>query len=196
MSTDYKYKLNTLADMVGIKDDLFFKVKTYSGGMKRKIEVIRSLMHTPKLLFLDEPTTGLDPESRENIWSYLKTTREKFGVTIFLTTHYLEEADNSDNLAIINKGKIIYDGDVDNLKTKLLKKELHFDTRDQAKLQAELESKQISFEKSDGLFKLNIDQQDVQSLIKNIDTSIYNIDIKRPSLEQAYLALLKQHGNI
>ena len=196
MSEEYKYKLNTLADMVDIKNDLFNKVKTYSGGMKRKIEVIRSLMHTPKILFLDEPTTGLDPESRENIWNYLKTTREKFGITIFLTTHYLEEADNSDNLAIINKGKIIYDGDVENLKTKLLTKELLFSTSDNEKLQSELTSKDIKYTMSNNQYSINIDNNNIQNVIKTIDTPISNIDIKRPTLEQAYLALLRNHGNI
>jgi ABC-2 type transport system ATP-binding protein len=109
---DPKYKKNVieLADVIGLKKDIFKPVKNLSGGMKRKLEIIRSLMHQPKVLFLDEPTTGLDPVSRKNLWSYLKDVRQKTGTTIFLTTHYLEEAEGSDYVCIIDNGKVVAKG--------------------------------------------------------------------------------------
>src|SRR3989344_6832756 len=93
MSQKYKDQVQELAEIVGIQDQLFKPVKTLSGGMKRKMEIIRSLMHKPKVLFLDEPTTGLDPISRQNLWKYLQDIRKTEDITIFLTTHYLEEAE-------------------------------------------------------------------------------------------------------
>lgn len=82
-------------------------VKTFSGGMKRRLEIARGLVHTPKILFLDEPTLGLDAQTREKIWTYIDTLRKQHNITIFLTTHYLEETERCDHIAIIDHGKII-----------------------------------------------------------------------------------------
>jgi ABC-2 type transport system ATP-binding protein len=110
MNKEYQDEVLRLADVLGIKKALFDPVRTMSGGMKRKLEIIRSLMHKPKVLFLDEPTTGLDPISRKNLWQYLKTIRTKTKTTIFLTTHYLEEAEGSDYVCIVNQGKVVAKG--------------------------------------------------------------------------------------
>lgn len=119
MPKDYKDKVYELADILGIRKDLFKPLKTFSGGMKRKLEIIRSLTHNPKILFLDEPTSGLDPLSRKNLWDYLKNVRKKQKTTIFLTTHYLEEAEDADRVCIINKGKIVSFGTPKEIKRKL-----------------------------------------------------------------------------
>lgn len=116
MSAEYQKNLKKLATVVGLNKDIFKPVKTLSGGMKRKLEIIRSLMHNPKVLFLDEPTTGLDPVSRKNLWSYLKEIRRKTKTTIFLTTHYLEEAEESDYVCIIDNGKVVAKGTPEELK--------------------------------------------------------------------------------
>ena len=116
MPGSYRKEVLNLAKILGIKKAIFDPVKTLSGGMKRKLEIIRSLMHKPKVLFLDEPTTGLDPVSRKNLWQYLKDIREKTKTTIFLTTHYLEEAEGSDYVCIINDGKVVAKGTPDELK--------------------------------------------------------------------------------
>lgn len=94
-------------------------VKKFSGGMKRRLEVARGLIHHPKLLFLDEPTLGLDPQTRNHIWNYIKGLNEKEGMTIFFTTHYLAEAEKvAQKIAIIDKGKIISQGTLQELKEK------------------------------------------------------------------------------
>ena len=116
MSKKYQKTVMKLADVVGLKNDIFKPVKTLSGGMKRKLEIIRSLMHQPKVLFLDEPTTGLDPVSRKNLWEYLKEVRKTTGTTIFLTTHYLEEAEGSDYVCIIDNGKVVAKGTPEEIK--------------------------------------------------------------------------------
>ncbi|HEX6977361.1 MAG TPA: ATP-binding cassette domain-containing protein [Patescibacteria group bacterium] len=110
MPSSYQEKVKSLSKLIGIEKEIFSPIKTFSGGMKRKLEIIRSLMHNPKILFLDEPTSGLDPLSRKNLWSYINSVRKTNGTTIFLTTHYLEEAENADHVIIINHGKIAVEG--------------------------------------------------------------------------------------
>ncbi|MFT4007123.1 MAG: ATP-binding cassette domain-containing protein, partial [Lacrimispora sp.] len=106
MNPSYKKRITDLAEIVGIGDQLFKPVKKMSGGQQRKFEIIRSLIHTPKILFLDEPTTGLDAVSRRGVWEYLNSVRQENGTTIFLTTHYIDEAEGADTVCIINNGKI------------------------------------------------------------------------------------------
>lgn len=99
--------------LVGRKDDL---VKNFSGGMKRRLEIARGLLHRPRILFLDEPTTGLDPQTRRRIWNYIQDLRIKESITVFLTTHYMDEAELVDRVGIIDNGKIIALDTVANLK--------------------------------------------------------------------------------
>jgi ABC-2 type transport system ATP-binding protein len=93
--------------MVGLWDRRSDRVKTFSGGMKRRLEIARGLLHHPRVLFLDEPTLGLDPQTRRRIWDYLRDLREREGLTIFLTTHYMDEAENCDRVAVIDHGEIV-----------------------------------------------------------------------------------------
>ena len=106
MPKDYRDRVMELAEVVGIADSVFKPVKKLSGGMQRKLEIIRSLIHTPKILFLDEPTTGLDAVSRRGLWEYVNRSRKENGTTVFLTTHYIDEAESVDKVCIINHGKI------------------------------------------------------------------------------------------
>ena len=92
-------------------------VKTFSGGMKRRLEIVRGLLHTPKILFLDEPTLGLDPQSRNQLWTHVRHLNETEGVTVFLTTHYMDEAEKAaQRIAIIDHGRIVAQGSVQELK--------------------------------------------------------------------------------
>lgn len=98
------------------RDDL---VKEFSGGMKRRLEIARGLLHHPKIIFLDEPTLGLDPQTRNHLWGYIKNMNEREGITVFFSTHYMEEADRmSDRIAIIDGGKIVAEGTATELKVK------------------------------------------------------------------------------
>ena len=112
-----KERIDSLLNFVGLwerKDDF---VKTFSGGMKRRLEIARGLIHHPKILFLDEPTLGLDPQTRNHVWEYIKKLNKEEGMTVFFTTHYMEEADRvADRIAIIDKGKIVKLGTVKELK--------------------------------------------------------------------------------
>ncbi len=110
MPRPYRDQVMELATLLGIATDIFKPVRTFSGGMKRKLEIVRSLMHRPAVLFLDEPTSGLDPASRRTLWRYLREVREKSGTTLLLTTHYLEEAEDADAVCIIDKGRVVAQG--------------------------------------------------------------------------------------
>jgi ABC-2 type transport system ATP-binding protein len=102
----YRSRADSLLRMVDLVDRRTSQVMTYSGGMKRRLEIARGLLHHPKVLFLDEPTLGLDVQTRNAIWSHVKQLRDDVGTTVFMTTHYMDEAENCDRIAIIDHGKI------------------------------------------------------------------------------------------
>lgn len=193
MSEGYKKRVNDLAKIIGIEKELFKQVKTFSGGMKRKLEIIRSLMHKPKVLFLDEPTSGLDPLSRKNLWEYLKQVRKEQKTTIFLTTHYLEEAEEADTVCIINNGKIVSFGTPEKIKRELVHQFLYVDAKSRQSLKKELVNKNIDFS-DDGPFKINLEKQSAQKIIQKIDTTLSSINIHNPTLEEAYLEVISNNN--
>jgi ABC-2 type transport system ATP-binding protein len=105
--------------MVGLSDRAGDQVRTFSGGMKRRLEIARGVMHHPQVLFLDEPTLGLDPQTRAHIWEYLHGLRKSENVTLFMTTHYMEEAEFCERIAIIDRGTIVAQGTPDELKARV-----------------------------------------------------------------------------
>ncbi|MDR1539286.1 MAG: ATP-binding cassette domain-containing protein [Clostridiales bacterium] len=119
MPKAYKEQVMQLAEIVGIKEALFKPIKKQSGGMQRKLEIIRSLIHMPDVLFLDEPTQGLDAVSRRMLWDYINEVRNTYGTTIFLTTHYIDEAEHVDKVCIINRGKIAFCASPDEMKRQI-----------------------------------------------------------------------------
>lgn len=106
MPRGYRGRVQQLADVVGIADSLSTRVSKLSGGMARKLEIVRSLMHSPHVLFLDEPTQGLDAVARQDLWHYIGRVRREWGTTVFLTTHYIDEAEGADRVCLINHGRI------------------------------------------------------------------------------------------
>ena len=99
-------RIKRLLDIVGLADRRHALVRTFSGGMKRRLEIARGLLHRPRVLFLDEPTAGLDPQTRHAIWEHVRSLRDEAGITVFMTTHYMDEAENCDRIAVIDHGKI------------------------------------------------------------------------------------------
>jgi len=114
-----KERIKEVLDMVGLYSKKDHIVRTFSGGMRRRLEIARGLMHRPKILFLDEPTIGLDPQTRQFIWDYILNLSKEEGITMFLTTHYMDEAEICQRVAIIDYGKIIALGSPFQLKNEL-----------------------------------------------------------------------------
>lgn len=185
----YRRQLQTLADVVGLGDAIGRPVKTYSGGMRRKLEIIRSLMHHPEVLFLDEPTVGLDPASRRNVWQYLGEERERSGTTVLLTTHYLDEAEGTDRVAILNRGTIVALGTPDDVKAALVHHYLLIDAEDRLALQRELDQRGVPYE-GDGPFRLPIEGAEAHAVLRAIATPLTMLRTHTPTLEDAYLEII------
>lgn len=195
MPEEYKKRVEELADILGIGEDLFKPLKTFSGGMKRKLEIVRSLMHDPKILFLDEPTTGLDPLSRKNLWEYLEKMRKDLGTTIFLTTHYLDEAENVDHLCVIDEGKIVFDGTPTRLKNKLLNYQLNFTLAHKPTDHIISLLKKYELElNSTGKYLIETKTaSEAQEIITKINVPLLELNLLHPSLEEAYLKLIEKN---
>lgn len=192
MPQSYKDKVLELAKVLGLEKELHQPVKTLSGGMKRKLEIIRSLMHNPKVLFLDEPTTGLDPVSRQNLWKYLQDVRKTQDITIFLTTHYLEEAERSDYVCIIDEGTIVAKGTPAEIKKSLIQNYILLDSPHRAALKKELSQMKLTIE-GDGPFKINIGEATGQEIVTEIKTKLTHLEIHNPTLENAYVQIISQN---
>lgn len=189
MSAAYKKQVQELAEVVGLENEMTKKVKNLSGGMKRKLEIIRSLMHHPRVLFLDEPTTGLDPISRKNLWVYLQDIRAKKGITVFLTTHYLEEAEGSDYLCIVDHGQVVAKGTPKEIKASLIKRFVVLDATNRAALVKELHALELKYT-GKGPFHINLHNSTGQELLQQITTPLSYLDIHNPSLEDAYVEII------
>lgn len=185
----YRQQLQHLADVLELREDIFRPVKTYSGGMRRKLEIIRSLMHHPQVLFLDEPTVGLDPASRRSLWEYLDRERRQSGTTVLLTTHYLDEAENADRVAILNKGVIVSLGTTDAVKAELVQHYVLVDADDRARLGSELRIAGVPFS-GDGPFRLDIDGHRTHEVLRTIETPLTVVQTHTPTLEDAYLEVV------
>lgn len=191
MPQEYRDQVEGLAGVLGIAGELKKPVGSFSGGMKRKLEIVRSLMHSPDVLILDEPTTGLDPISRKNLWDYLRQVRKKNDMTILLTTHYLEEAEEADNVYIINDGRIVAHGTPSELKQKLTQEYVIFVTSEEKKLEQELEAKRLDFAYDDGEFRVRMEGHDIVRLIRSLKSPISHFSLHSPSLEEAYFSIIE-----
>ena len=191
MEAGYRRRVNELAELLGIGKEVFDPVRTYSGGMRRKLEIVRSLMHDPKVLFLDEPTAGLDPPSRRTLWSYLDTVRREQSTTIFLTTHYIEEAEQADKVCFIAGGKVVASGTPADLKAALVDEYVVIDADDRAALDAELTRTGV-VHTGGGPFKVAVEADRVHALLRAIETPLTLVRTHAPTLEDAYLELAER----
>jgi ABC-2 type transport system ATP-binding protein len=193
MPEAYKNRVMELSEIMGIKDDLWKPIKNFSGGMQRKLEIVRSLIHTPKILFLDEPTQGLDAVSRRALWNYINQMRKENGTTVFLTTHYIDEAEDVDKVSIINHGKIIISGTPNEIKRHLIRKELILDAENRGTLEAEL--KQMGLDPINGNhITVSYNSATPMDILQRLQTPLTILRVNEPTLEDAYINLVEQKG--
>jgi ABC-2 type transport system ATP-binding protein len=191
MPREYKESVSELASLLDLENDILKPVKKFSGGMRRKLEIVRSLLHKPRVLFLDEPTAGLDPQSRRNLWEYLGQVRRERGTTIFLTTHYLDEAEEASKVCIITHGAVVAYGSPEEVKAQLIETYLLIDAEDRTLLRAEL--RRLGFEFTEtSLFKVSLRGQSVHEVMKAIETPLSLVKTHAPTLEDAYLEIIGQ----
>lgn len=193
MPKEYRKRVMDLSEVIGIQDALFKPIKKLSGGMQRKFEIIRSLIHTPRVLFLDEPSQGLDAVSRRGLWDYINNVRHENGTTVFLTTHYIDEAEHVDRVCIINQGLLAFNGTPAEMKQNLLKQEVILDSDNRLALMNELTAMGMDPRVEDHVI---VPYQNItaQEIIANLETKLTLLKMEEPTLEDAYIEYLLRTG--
>ena len=187
-----KKRIDEVLEIVELKDRKNDLVLNFSGGMKRRLEIARGLIHYPKVLFLDEPTLGLDPQTRNRVWEYIRDLKEKENITIFLTTHYMDEAENCDRIAIIDVGKIIAMDTPINLKKRVRGDIITVETSDNKGLNEELKKKNVKniiFYNNKIQFEVDDSEKFIPKFIKESKEEIISISARRPTLDDVFLSL-------
>jgi ABC-2 type transport system ATP-binding protein len=187
-----KQRIADALEIVELTDRAGSTVLTYSGGMRRRLEIARGILHYPQVLFLDEPTLGLDPQTRNKIWDYLHTVRAREHITIFMTTHYMDEAEFCDRIAIIDQGKIVALGTPAELKTRVGGDVVTITTPDialaveQVRSIMHLESTQV-----DGTLRVEVADSAsfMPRLFSELTVPITAVSARRPSLDDVFLKL-------
>ncbi|MFC2035936.1 ATP-binding cassette domain-containing protein [Chloroflexota bacterium] len=185
-------RINELLELVGLADRRKSKTSTYSGGMKRRLELVRGLLHRPQVLFLDEPTLGLDPQTRRYIWDYVLSLRRRESLTVFLTTHYMDEAEYCNKIAIIDNGQIIALDTPARLKESLGGDMVTLKAEDTELATLELNKKHnLSPQVEDGLITFNVPHSDtfIPDFVQNLDSRLISINVSKPTLDDVFLKL-------
>jgi ABC-2 type transport system ATP-binding protein len=184
-------RMEQMLRMVGLWDRRDSTVMTFSGGMRRRLEIARGLMHSPRVLFLDEPTIGLDPQTRSSIWSYIRQLRETEEITIFMTTHYMDEAEYCDRIAIMDQGEIVALDSPATLKAHIGADRVRIETDDdEAAIEALRERFDIEARIAEGavMFSVPGGEEFVPRLFADLGMSIRSVSVARPTLDDVFMS--------
>jgi ABC-2 type transport system ATP-binding protein len=184
-------RMRQVLEMVGLWDRRDSLVMTYSGGMKRRLEIARGLLHAPHVLFLDEPTVGLDPQTRASIWEYINQLKRREDITIFLTTHYMDEAEHCDRIGIIDHGKIVAIDTPEALKASVGKDRVQIQTADDQAAIAELAATfgiEAAMHEGAVTFSVASGEQFVPRLFGGLSVPIKSVSVSRPSLDDVFMS--------
>ena len=181
-------RIRTALEVTGITELANRRYGTLSGGQKRRSDIARALVHRPKILFLDEPTTGLDPQTRLNVWETIKTLQETENMTVFLTTHYMEEADEADYVVIIDEGKIVAKGTPTYLKDTYSKDSLRVKPKNQAKLKQYLSKAKIEYQNRNDLYIIRLESTlDSIPILDEIKDNLESFQVYNGTLDDAFI---------
>jgi ABC-2 type transport system ATP-binding protein len=167
-------------------------VRTFSGGMKRRLEIARGILHHPRVLFLDEPTLGLDPQTREHVWEYILEVQRAHNITIFMTTHYMDEAEHCDRIAIIDLGKIVALDTPDALKRMVGVDIVTVQTEDSERAAREIRERYgLEPQRDDTRIRLEVEAgaEFIPRLVRELGVAIKSVDLHRPTLDDVFLKL-------
>ncbi|MDD4924427.1 MAG: ATP-binding cassette domain-containing protein [Dehalococcoidales bacterium] len=190
--TEREERIKELLELVELSERRKSKVSTFSGGMKRRLELARGLLHNPRVLFLDEPTQGLDPQNRRHIWDHINNLRRKNNLTIFLTTHYMDEAENCDRITIIDHGRIIAMDTPEKLKDSVGGDHVRLKAEDNIPAAEELKMKYgISpvIDNDEITFNIAQGEKFLPKLIGQFDNRLLSISVHRPTLDDVFLKM-------
>ena len=196
-----KHKVKTryqeLANYLNLHEFENQRFKTLSGGQKRRAEIARALFSDPEILLLDEPTTGLDPETRQIVWKVIEDLQKQKGMTIFLTTHYMEEAANADHVVIINKGKIVAQGTPSELKDKYSQDRLKVVPNDKKEMISWLESNHYLYQKIADQFVITVEnsQQAIQ-IITSIKDNIRQFEMVQGTMDDVFIEVIGGENHV
>jgi len=185
-------RIEQLLKMMELWDKRHNQVRTYSGGMKRRLELARGLLHHPRVLFLDEPTLGLDPQTRNRMWEYILELRQQEGTTIFLTTHYMDEANKANRIAVIDYGKLIAMDTPAKLRRMVGKDIVSLRTDDNDRAAEEIRRRYRIEARHDGdglCFEVANGEEFLPVLLREFSTLIVSVSMRRPSLDDVFLKL-------
>jgi ABC-2 type transport system ATP-binding protein len=183
-------RIERMLKMVGLWERRKSKVNTFSGGMRRRLEIGRGLLHSPRVLFLDEPTVGLDPQTRASIWSYIQELKATEDITIFMTTHYMDEAEYCDRIAIMDNGKIIALDTPAALKASIGKDRIRITTDDDAKATRLLKERfGLDATRSEGELTFSVEEGEhfVPRLFSDLNVAIRSVNVARPTLDDVFM---------
>jgi len=187
---EVKERIDFVLDLVDIKNRRKSSVDSLSGGMKRRAEIARGLVHFPKVLFLDEPTTGLDPQTRANVWEYIHKLQKQKNITIFLTTHYMDEAEICNQVAIIDGGKIVAHDTPANLKKKYTSTTMKIKTSNPDSLIVYLAERSIKYLCENGLVTIYAtNTEDVLAITTEFKEIISDLEINKGTLNDVFIAI-------
>ena len=176
-----------IADITGISDILDRKYNKLSGGQRRRADIARAIIHAPRILFLDEPTTGLDPKTRQSIWLSISAMQKELGMTVFLTTHYLEEATNADDIIILKDGLIAESGNAASLKEKYTKDFIYLYSEN-PELDEYFKKQNRAYQKSQGSLKVEIsDKDDAIIILNDLKEKINDFEVIRGTMDDVFL---------
>ena len=184
-------RMQIVLEMVGLWERRDSIVNTYSGGMRRRLEIARGLLHSPRVLFLDEPTIGLDPQTRSSIWAYIRELKAREEITIFLTTHYMDEAEYCDRIAIMDQGQIVVLDTPESLKASVGRDRVQIKTDDDdAAIAALRERFDIEAVMAEGQVTLSVPEgeQFVPRLFAELGVPILGVSVSRPSLDDVFMS--------
>jgi ABC-2 type transport system ATP-binding protein len=184
-------RMQQVLEMVGLWERRKSAVATFSGGMKRRLEIARGLMHSPRVLFLDEPTVGLDPQTRSSIWAYIRELKNAEDITIFMTTHYMDEAEYCDRIAIMDKGVIVVLDTPGALKASIGHDRVTLETADDPGAIAALAERfQITAQMSEGAVAFGVPEGEyfVPRLFAELGVPIRSVSVSRPSLDDVFMS--------
>jgi multidrug/hemolysin transport system ATP-binding protein len=190
-------RIAEMAPLIGIESILDQRYGTLSGGQKRRADIARALTHAPAMLFLDEPTAGLDPASREQVWATVDTLRRDVGLTVFLTTHYMHETEVADQVCVVDAGRIVEQGTPSALRERHSSSILSLTPRDAGRIRETCAQRGLTWTEANGVLAIEVDSSaTARELLRRHDSDIDDFEFRHGTMDDVFLALTSRRVDL